>query len=456
MMIHKIKLKNAILFLMIFCMIGIYQAQDDTYRVELKNGKTFTGKLISENDLSMTFQTELGELVIQKENIVSSENIVDNLKNTDNTKEYDIVTKIINDEDNEDKISEFNQEGRWRTIYGAMSAGNTIYGTGIPYVLGMKSGNAAAGFQLIAFGATYYASYAYTANMDIPMGRSYMQYTGANLGFFSILPITSLIGIENWIEIDPDLKLSILYSMFSVPYGVITADRLYNKWELNNGQSYLISLGVYLGIINSIGLLEQTEWVDWAKKNPENFWRWTSSLTYSGAVMGGYLAKNLALKNPSISGGDVGFLNTSMSLGIFNSFLLGSLIDFDNYKTQTLVSMAGLNGFLFLGNHLNKKFGSMSQGQEKIVLLGMASSYLVWIGCVLLGDIDYTSDAARVLDMASVTGGWYFSRKSINNLLTSEARAGKDKFGALSLDLYPSLEVRDKALISGVNLNLRF
>ena len=48
---------------------------------------------------------------------------------------------------------------------------------------------AAVGFQLIVFGATYYASYAYTANMDLPIGRSYMQYTGANLGFFSILPI---------------------------------------------------------------------------------------------------------------------------------------------------------------------------------------------------------------------------------------------------------------------------
>ena len=57
-------------------MIGIYQAQDDTYRVELKNGKTFTGKLISENDLSLTFQTELGELVIQKENNSSNNNII--------------------------------------------------------------------------------------------------------------------------------------------------------------------------------------------------------------------------------------------------------------------------------------------------------------------------------------------------------------------------------------------
>ena len=337
-----------------------------------------------------------------------------------------------------------------------MSVGNTIYGGGIPHVLGLNPNDeATVGFQLIVFGATYYASYAYTANMDLPIGRSYMQYTGANLGFFSILPITSLIGIENWSKIDPNLKLSTLYSMLSVPYGVITADRLYNKWQLNNGQSYLISLGVNLGMLNTIGILQQTEWIDWAEKNPENFWRWTSSLTYSGALLGGYLAKNSALRNPSISGGDVGFLNTSMSLGIFNSFLLGSLIDFDNYKTQTLVSMAGLNGFLFLGNHLNKKFGSMSQGQEKIVLLGMASSYLVWIGCGLLGDIDYTSDAARVLDMASVTGGWYLSRKSLNNQ-KSAMSFNKNEPEKLSLAIQPTLRLKDRNLISGVNLSLKF
>tara|TARA_B100001540_G_scaffold179182_1_gene158041 strand:+ start:632 stop:1246 length:615 start_codon:yes stop_codon:yes gene_type:complete len=204
-----------------------------------------------------------------------------------------------------------------------------------------------------------------------------------------------------------------------------------------------------------LGLLQQTEWIDWAEKNPENFWRWTSSLTYSGALLGGYLAKNSALRNPSISGGDVGFLNTSMGLGIFNSFLLGSLIDFDNYKTQTLVSMAGLNGFLFLGNHLNKKFGSMTQGQEKIVLLGMASSYLVWIGCVLLGDIDYTSDAARVLDMASVTGGWYLSRKSLNSQ-KSAMRFNKNEPEKLSLAIQPTLRLKDRNLISGVNLSLKF
>ena len=167
---------------------------------------------------------------------------------------------------------ELNQEARWRTIYAAMGIGNTIYGGGIPYLLDWDpTDRATTGFRYLVFGATYYISSAYTENMDLPLGRSYLQYAGANLGFFSILPLTSIIGIENWSEIDPEGKGSTLYSMISVPYGVITADRLYKKWGLNNGQSYLVSLGVNLGILNTVGLIQQTDWVEWAEKNSENF-----------------------------------------------------------------------------------------------------------------------------------------------------------------------------------------
>ena len=282
-----------------------------------------------------------------------------------------------------------------------------------------------------------------------------MQYAGASLGFFSILPLTSIIGIKNWSEIDPDGKVSTVYSMISVPYGVITADRLYKKWGLNNGQSYLVSLGVNLGILNTVGLIQQTEWAEWAEKNPENFWRWTSSLTYSGALLGGYLAKNMAIKTSSITEGDVGFLNASMNLGIFNSFLLGSLIDFDNYKSQTLLTMAGVNGFLYLGSHLNKSYGSLSQGQEKIVILGMAASYLAWIGCALVTDFDYASDAARVFDMASLTGGWYFSRRSLKK---ENSGLGHSDHGSVKslISFYPQLVRQNNLLVPGIGFSIRF
>ena len=447
-------MKQILIFLIaIGCLTSISFSQDDLFSVELKNGNTITGKLLFKDETSLTLQTEFGELVIPTENIQS-------INNLEGDSKENIVTtpdeKTIEITQNSEIKKELNQEARWRTIYAAMGIGNSIYGAGIPYLLDWDpTDNKTTGFRYILFGATYYVSSAYTENMDLPLGRSYMQYAGASLGFFSILPLTSIIGIENWSEIDPDGKVSTVYSMISVPYGVITADRLYKKWDLNNGQSYLVSLGVNLGILNTVGLIQQTEWAEWAEKNPENFWRWTSSLTYSGALLGGYLAKNMAIKTSSITEGDVGFLNASMNLGIFNSFLLGSLIDFDNYKSQTLLTMAGVNGFLYLGSHLNKSYGSLSQGQEKIVILGMAASYLAWIGCALVTDFDYASDAARVLDMASLTGGWYFSRRSLKkeNSGLGHSDHGTDKS---LISFYPQLVRQNNLLVPGIGFSIRF
>ena len=450
----KINLKQILIFLIaIRCLTSISFSQDDLFSVELKNGNTITGKLLFKDETSLTLQTEFGELVIPTENIQSINNLESDSK--ENIVEAPHKETIEITQNSEIK-KELNQEARWRTIYAAMGIGNTIYGAGIPYLLDWdQTDNKTTGFRYIVFGATYYVSSAYTENMDLPLGRSYMQYAGASLGFFSILPLTSIIGIENWSEIDPDGKVSTVYSMVSVPYGVITADRLYKKWDLNNGQSYLVSLGVNLGILNTVGLIQQTEWAEWAKKNPENFWRWTSSLTYSGALLGGYLAKNMAIKTSSITEGDVGFLNASMNLGIFNSFLLGSLIDFDNYKSQTLLTMAGVNGFLYLGSHLNKSYGSLSQGQEKIVILGMAASYLAWIGCALVTDFDYASDAARVLDMASLTGGWYFSRRSLKK---ENSGLGHNDHGSVKslISFYPQLVRQNNLLVPGVGFSIRF
>ena len=88
-------------------------------------------------------------------------------------------------------------------------------------------------------------------------------------------------------------------------------------------------------------------------------------------------------------------------------------------------------------------------------MLCIASSYLVWMGCVLLTDFDYSSDAARVLDMASVTSGWYFSRKSLN-IPKSAMKFNKNEAEIVSLDIYPTLQWKDRNLVSGINLSLKF
>ena len=375
--------------------------------VELKNGDRITGSLIEKTDSTFKINTEFGELIISTKDVIyfSKIEIIEH--------EDSIQDRSLDSPKNDTKTA-LNQEARWRTIYGAMGIGNTLYGKGIPYFFDWnQTADEYIGFKLLAFATSYSLSSSYTRTMDLPLGRSYLQFAGANLGFYSIIPIISMVGLESWGEFDPDGKIALGYTMVSVPYGAILADKIYTRWKLSNGQSFLIPLGINLGALNTIGAIQQTGWFDWSQKNPENFARWTTSLVYAGALAGGNLAKNIALKNSSITEGDVAFLNLSMGLGYLNSLLLGYAINLKHYKDQTMLTMFGINGFLYLADRLNKKYGSLTQGQEKIIGLGAGSAYLAWVGTALITGVDYGERSSRFFDVASSTAGWYFSRKNI-------------------------------------------
>ena len=349
-----------------------------------------------------------------------------------------------------------NQQARWRTIYATMAISNTLYGAGIPYLLDLdQTADEYFGFRLLVFAGSFSLSSGYTKNMDLPLGRSYLQFAGANLGFYSIAPIVSMVGIDTWDEFDPDGKIALAYTMFSVPYGAILADRAYSKWNLSNGQSFLISLGINLGVLNTVGVIQQTDWYNWSQDNPENFARWTTSLVYAGALLGGKLAKDIALQNSSISEGDVAFLNASMGLGYFNSLLLGYAMDIDHYKDQTMLSMLGVNGFLYLANSLNNKYGSLLQGQERVVALGTGSAYFAWLGIALLTGYDLTDRSARYMDVASLTAGWYFSRKNVGSDLSSSDLKLREKNG-LALKINPVILNQNMKLVPGFSANLTF
>ena len=415
--------------------------------VDLKNGNIITGSLIAKTDTTYKLNTEFGELVIPIDDVESINNkkitkSIENNQNSGIVYQDNVVKKPLN------------QEARWRTIYGAMGIGNTLYGEGIPYLFNWdQTADQYVGFKLLAFATSYSLSSSYTRTMDLPLGRSYLQFAGANLGFYSIIPIISMVGLENWGEFDPEGKIALGYTMFSVPYGAILADKTYTKWKLSNGQSFLISLGINLGALNTIGVIQQTDWVDWSQKNPENFARWTTSLVYAGALAGGKLAKNIALNNSSITEGDVAFLNLSMGLGYMNSLLLGYAMDINHYKDQTMLTMVGINGFLYLADRLNKRYGSLTQGQEKIVGLGAGSAYLAWVGTALITGIDYGERSSRFLDVASITAGWYFSRKNISSDVSSESSFIKN---GMALTINPTLLPQNKTLAPGVSINFTF
>ena len=423
------------------------ETQEKEIIVDLKNGNKITGSLIEKTDSTYKLNTEFGELVIPIDDVnsISKTEITESNENNQNSA---IAPKgnILKEP--------LNQEARWRTIYGAMAISNTLYGEGIPYLFDLEqTADQYVGFKLLAFATSYSLSSSYTRTMDLPLGRSYLQFAGANLGFYSIIPIISMVGLENWGEFDPDWKIALGYTMVSVPYGAILADKTYTKWKLSNGQSFLISLGINLGALNTIGVIQQTDWFDWSQKNPENFARWTTSLVYVGALAGGKLAKDIALKNTSITEGDVAFLNLSMGLGYMNSLLIGYAVDINHYKDQTMLTLIGVNGFLYLADRLNKKYGSLTQGQEKIVGLGAGSAYLAWVGTALITGIDYGERSSRFLDVASITAGWYFSRKNISSDVSSGDSFIKND---MALTINPILLSQNKTLAPGVSINVTF
>lgn len=442
-------LKITILFL---TLLSFALSQQNKLTIELKNGNKISGELLNKTDSTYSLKTEFGELVIPKKDIslVSDGSITNDSKTV---KKQSFLNSYLLAKQ---KQVSLNQQARWRSIYGTMLAGNILYGAGIPYLLDLdQTAEQYVGFRLLVFAASYSLSSGYTRNMDLPIGRSYLQYAGASLGFFSIAPIVSFVGLDNWKEFDPDSKIALTYTMVSVPYGALLADRAYSKWNLSNGQSFLISLGINLGTLNTVGAIQQTDWDRWSKDNPENFARWTTSLVYAGALLGGKYAKDIALKSPSISEGDVAFLNTSMGLGYLNSILLGYAMDLKHYKDQTMLSLAGVNGFLFLANSLNKKYGSLSQGQENIISLGVGSSYLAWLGIAMLTQYDYRDRFARYIDVASLTAGWYFSRKNVGSDLSIRENRVKTK-NDLALKINPTMINQNKKLIPGVSVNLIF
>ena len=73
--------KSIKLFILIL-LTSIGLSQEEQHSIELKNGITMTGELLSKDESSVTLKTEFGELVIPKENIQSIVNLdTDNIEN---------------------------------------------------------------------------------------------------------------------------------------------------------------------------------------------------------------------------------------------------------------------------------------------------------------------------------------------------------------------------------------
>ena len=174
-------LKITILFL---TLLSFSLSQENKLTIELKNGNKISGQLLNKTDSTYSLKTEFGELVIPKKDI----SLVSDGSFTNNSKIVKKPSFLNSYLQAKQKQVSLNQQARWRSIYGTMLAGNILYGAGIPYLLDLdQTAEQYVGFRLLVFAASYSLSSGYTRNMDLPIGRSYLQYAGASLGFFPLL-----------------------------------------------------------------------------------------------------------------------------------------------------------------------------------------------------------------------------------------------------------------------------
>lgn len=88
------------------------------------------------------------------------------------------------------------QVGRWTLVAQNMGWGLGLYGWGIPYVLDVEDFKWYFGGEMLSLGATFYLTWKYTKNMDLPEARSQMQRYGGLVGLRYGQTISGLLGLD--------------------------------------------------------------------------------------------------------------------------------------------------------------------------------------------------------------------------------------------------------------------
>ena len=233
-----------------------------------------------------------------------------------------------------------------------------------------------------------------------------------------------MVGIENWADFDKSGKISTLYIMSMIPFGVIQADKKYNEWSLTNGQASVISGSIPWGFANALGALTLAygeSWPDNAVMNRLNV------LALYGASYGApFLAKKY-IQNKSYSEDDANFIRFSMGLGVFNAVSTIALFEKDNIRAGVALMLGITNGFGYLANSLIED-RDLKKGDSRIIALGTGAAFILRTGFGILFS-ENSSKLGILLTMASVNAGWFYTLNKIMDENYENSYLSKDKKG---------------------------
>ena len=441
-------MKKTFIHLILFSIVSINaQTNSTTKNQDIKiitvDGNIITGKMMSENDTEVSINTDFGTVSIPRTKIKSIDMVSSN-------KKFDSKTAVELKQPNTVNTS-LNQEARWRTIFSSMILGNTLYGAGIPFILGLDDEKFFTASQLLMFSGGFYASTKYTKNMHLPYGRWQMQGAGAALGFGSIVPLISLIGFDNWSDIDSNGKITMTYLMGMVPFGAIQADKLYEKWDLSNGQASMIFTSVPWGFLNAWGSL----FLLYGDNFPESELAWRANFIgiYAATIGAPFLA-NKYFSNQSLTEDDALFTTFSTGLGFVNSLHVLDLLDGSSVRGGFFLIMGITNGFGYLANRLIKDV-DLNKEDWRIIGLGTGAAFLVRAGIGILTGIDNGDKTSLILNMAALNAGWYYTFKKVaknkNNISYSKPNKKRS-----SISISPIIMNLSRNPIPGMQIQASF
>ena len=339
------------------------------------------------------------------------------------------------------------RSGRWTLVAQNMGWGVGLYGWGIPYVLDVEDKWYVGGVML-SMGTSFYLTWKYTENMDLPEARSQMQRYGGVMGLQYGRALNSMLGYWDNDEFDRG-EMAVL--MGAVPAGIYVGDRLYRRWRPSTGQAYALSL---YGQLGSSVLRTLHQQLAPEPKEYENDERWEEPETaahikwrkqrmmfdIAGYPLGTFLGHKLYGRR-QYTFGDAMMLVVGRTTGIFYgamvSDIFGLRVDEHDTAISWIVLAGGLGGIWATDRFI--KGEDYSFGQTALLTLGGIAGGAFAFGLGIIADVDFKT---KYYDAATIGGslaGFFLTRRIINPRLELATAGRSGKQPQLNLSLQPAM-----------------
>lgn len=354
------------------------------------------------------------------------------------------------------------QSGRWPLVAQNMIYGAGLYGWIIPYVLDARDFKWYVGTEMISLGAAYYLTYRYTKQMEISHARAQMMRAGSAIGLRYGLGINTLLQLDF-----EEGKLAAWILMASVPAGIYSGDKLFNRWEPSNGQAWSLTLWTELGgyltrnfhhffstrpddpeeweyeYYDETGWRMDQEAYDRDKREFDRWKRANTLFDLVGYPVGAYIGRRW-FAHRQYTFGDGMMLYQGRALGWLYGAMIGDVLgmDFDESSGRLFRMGGSVAGPLLFDRFITGK--DYTFGEAILTVLGTASGMAFAAGSSVILEID-DENVIEILVMGGGVAGLYLA----NSILEVEHEGRQS-----GLSIVPSFSLNP--FMSTVNVHLVF